>query len=283
MSTGSATLHCPCGEGHFEPRFQYDERPAGETVFPLDGEYNRRFDRCAACGHWLARHGYDLSVLYEGDYVANTYGDRMAATFERVMGLPPDRSDNHHRSLWVDGFMRARLGDRASKPTLLDIGAGLGVFPARMATLGWDCVALDPDPGAAEHLRIRAGVKSVCGDIFHVDIAALGTYDLVSLNKVIEHVPDPLAMLAWVRPLVASGGALYVEVPDGEAAAREGKDREEFFIEHYHAFSAASLSALAMRAGYDCLLMETVREPSTKFTLRAFLGPSPFAPNTSKE
>ena len=57
-------------------------------------------------------------------------------------------------------------------------------------------------------------------------------------------------MLARARSFVAEGGVVYVEVPDGEARGRDGPGREEFFVEHLHVFSAASLALLADRAGF---------------------------------
>jgi 2-polyprenyl-3-methyl-5-hydroxy-6-metoxy-1,4-benzoquinol methylase len=138
-----------------------------------------------------------------------------------------------------------------------------------MKLQGWLATALDPDPRAVEHARQTAGVEAVCG---HFPGARLdGKFDLVTFNKVLEHVEDPVAMLAASGPLVAEDGFVYVEVPDGEAAAAEGPGREEFFIEHHHAFSAASLVLLAARAGFRVREMERLREPSGKFTLRGFL------------
>jgi hypothetical protein len=63
-------------------------------------------------------------------------------------------------------------------------------------------------------------------------------------------------------------------VPDGEAAVHEGPGREEFFIEHHHIFSAVSLALLAARAGFNVQVIERLREPSRKYTLRAFLVPA---------
>jgi hypothetical protein len=53
-----------------------------------------------------------------------------------------------------------------------------------------------------------------------------------------------------------------------------GPGREEFGIEHYHAFSMASMALLALRAGLSVVRAARVREPSTKVTLYAFLEPS---------
>ena len=82
-------------------------------------------------------------------------------------------------------------------------------------------------------------------------------------------------MLARAREILEPGGFVYVELPDGEGAAREGYHREEFFIEHFHVFSFASFSLLATAAGFTLMSLERIREPSSKYTLRGFLVRSP--------
>ena len=74
---------------------------------------------------------------------------------------------------------------------------------------------------------------------------------------------------------------MYVELPDGECAVREGFQREEFFVEHLHVFSMDSMTRLAELAGYRVVSAERLREPSSKFTLRAFLAPDNTASNLS--
>lgn len=261
---------CPlCGARPLEELFSYDAPPPGETRFelPEGTAYRREFRRCPSCGHQVSVHELDLSSLYSGAYVEATYGDRMRATYERIMALPPEASDNVQRveriDAWWDGGSR----------TVLDVGSGLAVFPARMKERGWEATALDPDPRAAEHAREHVGVGAVCADFMRAD--DLGEFDLVSFNKVLEHVPDPVAMLARSGRFLRTGGAVYVEVPDGELAARDpdGPNREEFFIEHLFAFSMASLCLLASRAGFVVRSAERLREPSDKYTLYAFLVP----------
>jgi hypothetical protein len=100
----------------------------------------------------------------------------------------------------------------------------------------------------------------------------LGVFDVITFNKVLEHVADPIALLALAKPHVAPHGFVYVELPDGEGAARgEGFGREEFFVEHFHVFSLASIDRLAVHAGFNAQVIERLREPSGKYTLRAFL------------
>ena len=263
------TLQCPCDGRHCQTAFRYDTPPPGETAFAHTGAYNRAYDRCELCGHWFSRHAMDLGGLYGGAYVDNTYGNCMRATYERIMALPPERSDNAGRADYVIQFAATHLRGKAS-PSLLDVGSGLAVFPARMRAAGWDCTALDPDPRAASHAREVAGLKSMAGDFMTTDPGKLGEFDVITFNKVLEHVTDPVAMLARARALLAKGGFVYFEVPDGESASAEGSGREEFFIEHHHVFSTASSALLAERAGFRPRHTESLREPSGKFTIRLF-------------
>lgn len=243
----------------------------GETVFDLKGKrYCRSYWRCRICNHEFAQHDLDLSSLYGGAYVEQTYGDRMRANFERIVALPPGRSDNAGRVQRVIDFATTHFGNGLS-PKLLDIGAGLGVFPYAMKEAGWTCTALDPDPLASSHLAEVVGVDTIVGDFFTINPAKLGRFDVITLNKVIEHVEDPVAMLAKAADMLSTGGFIYVEVPD-VAAAKEGPDREEYFIEHHHVFSPVSLSQCGERAGLSVTKLERLREPSGKYTLCGFFS-----------
>jgi hypothetical protein len=130
---------------------------------------------------------------------------------------------------------------------------------------------LDPDPRAAQHARETVGVRSVCADFTRE--GSVETFDVVSFNKVLEHVTNPIEMLAKGARHVKLGGFAYIELPDAEAAWVDGPARQEFFIEHHHVFSMASAVLLANRAGFTVVVAERLREPSGKYTLRAFLVP----------
>jgi SAM-dependent methyltransferase len=266
----SAPLDCPCGGRHLEVVHTYESPPEGETRFPfVDDAYRRVLERCRACDHFVSHHTMTLEEgFYEGAYVDATYGDRLRETYERILALPLERSDNAGRVTRVLAYAGERLGERVG--TVLDVGSGLCVFLARMKDAGWHGTALDPDPRAVAHARSVVGVEAVEGD--YLTVTGLGRFDIVTFNKVLEHVEDPVSMLARAaKSHIASGGLVYVEVPDGPAAAAEGFGREEFFIEHLHGFSPASLAQLAARAGLSPLRIDRVREPSTKYTLAAFL------------
>jgi SAM-dependent methyltransferase len=202
----------------------------------------------------------------------------MRQAFERIVSLPEDLSDNAGRVRRIIDFAATHFGAQ-KRPSVLDVGSGLCVFLHGMNREGWRCTAMDPDPRAVRHGRELVGVEAICADFSEAQ--DLGHYDVVTFNKVLEHVVDPIAMLQKARGIVSDAGFVYVELPDGEGALQDpvGVEREEFFVEHIHIFAAASVALLAARAGFTLLSLERVREPSTKYTLRAFLSPrSPVHP-----
>jgi 2-polyprenyl-3-methyl-5-hydroxy-6-metoxy-1,4-benzoquinol methylase len=265
-----------CGTRHWSRVFIYLTPPGGEVRFAFSSRvpYYREIWRCDTCGHFVSLHSMDDRALYQGEYVQSTYGDGgIRRAFERINSLDPAKSDNVGRVQRILEFARKFLGDRiTSSPTVLDVGSGLCVFLHRMKQAGWDGTALDLDERALAHAREVVGVKAVCADLQAAE--DLGRFDLVTLNKVLEHVKDPVTLLACTARHVHDSGFVYVELPDGEAAVADGPEREEFFIDHHHVFSLASFALLARQAGFRVHRLERIREPSTKYTLFAFLTPA---------
>jgi SAM-dependent methyltransferase len=79
-------------------------------------------------------------------------GDRLRATYERIMGLPPERSDNAARV--------RRITDRLRPGRVLDVGSGAGRHSLYLQARGRDVVALDVSPLAGEVCR-RRGIRQV--------------------------------------------------------------------------------------------------------------------------
>ncbi len=271
---------CPCRIGPWETVHTFDAPPAGETRFGFSDRpgYRRQLRRCTTCGHIVSAGAIPLEDLYRGEYLGCTYpsdgGIRTA--YERILALDPARSDNVGRVRRILDFVARRrpgLDFCGQEPSVLDVGSGLCVFLAAMKAAGWKCTALDPDGRAIRHAREVVEVEAICADFTVYE--GSGRYDLVTFNKVLEHVEDPQGTLARSRSVLGDRGFVYIELPDGETALADGPHREEFFVEHLHVFSMASMMLLAGNAGFLPVAGERLREPSGKYTLRAFLVPTP--------
>ena len=262
-------MKCLCDRPELIKAFQYDCPPEGETRFNWMGQiYKRGYWQCQNCGHWSAEIGMDLTNFYSGGYVDGTYGEKIRESYLKILALPAEQSDNHGRVRRVLEYAEKHL-EKKETHTLLDVGSGLAVFPYRMKEAGWNVTALDPDARAAAHAREVAGVRAIHADFLTWEPKPDERFDLITLNKVLEHVEDPIAMLSRARRWIRPGGLLYVEVPDA-SAAQEGPEREEFFIEHLQVFSAQSLAAALDKGRWQAQQITAVREPSKKYTLFAF-------------
>ena len=109
-------------------------------------------------------------------------------------------------------------------------------------------------------------------NVFTKELATFKTnkkFDLVTFNKVLEHVYDPLEMLKNSKRLLKQKGIIYIELPDVEAKIK-GKLAGEFCIDHLQIFSLNSLDQLATKSGFKTIKLERIKEPSGKNTVFGF-------------
>jgi 2-polyprenyl-3-methyl-5-hydroxy-6-metoxy-1,4-benzoquinol methylase len=269
---GNKELSCICSSPDFEVIFTCSKPPEGEINFTFSQKkkYFRQLLRCRTCGHFRSIHDMSDGDIYSGEYVRANYQNLtgLRKTFDKIVTLEPSRSDNEGRVNRIISFLKKSFPDKNRNNTsVLDIGSGLGVFPYRMKRAGWNITALDPDFRACEHMR-KLGLYVIQGTFQDAKIDAL--YDLITFNKVVEHVGKPIEFLKQSNKVLINTGIVYVEVPDGTKASEKGYHREEFFIDHMHIFSARSLSILMKRAGFLEIEQQNLKEPSGKYTLHSF-------------
>jgi len=233
--------------------------------------YSRSLWQCTGCQHITNKHNFNIdTTFYKKTYQRTTYKEKARSRFTELMSLPREQSDNRQRVNFIDNFWNDTQKNK--EKSCLDVGSGLGVFPAVLKELNWDCVAIEPDPEACEIIREKIGIEVLSGEL--VECQKIGEFNLICFNKVLEHTQNPKEMLLQSTLHLKSGGLLYIELPDGETALKEsGPDREEFFVEHFDAYSRKSLELLMNSVRFKILTIDQVYEPSGKFTLRAFAIP----------
>ncbi|TPW14924.1 MAG: hypothetical protein FD129_996 [bacterium] len=99
--------------------------------------------------------------------------------------------------------------DRAS-PTrrILDVGCGTGGMLPLLSRFG-RVTGVDSEPLALDYCR-RRGFEDV-----HLQEGFIAStpFDLITLFDVLEHVPDDVGFLAWLKSLMAPDGRLVLTVP----------------------------------------------------------------------
>jgi SAM-dependent methyltransferase len=151
--------------------------------------------------------------------------------------------------------------------SFLDVGAGEGWALAYFRAQGWHCTGLDYSEYGCRTHNPDCVADLMVGDIYeNIDklVQKSRKFDLVLLDNVLEHVPDPLSLLTRIRGLTALGGVLIIEVPNDFSVVQQhlldnGYISRSFWIaipDHISYFNRDGLTALCDEAGWrtQCVL-----------------------------
>lgn len=100
---------------------------------------------------------------------------------------------------------------------LLDFGSGKGQFLAVAKSLGWQGIGIETEAARGEFAREKYGVDVQIA-YYQNGLVGKSPVDLISLNHVLEHLPEPLFLLRELfQHNLKKGGLLYVEVPRADS------------------------------------------------------------------
>lgn len=269
--------HCLlCGNPDTQYVFDYTGediylRKLGMTDFVL------AWYRCNKCRVLFSINPPEIEQMYTNSELYDAAFDAagLAARFERIMALAEDKSDNRQRVARVAALWRQhQSGNTKGNPGhLLDVGAGTGVFPAAFMAQhpGWSVSAVEPNGVAATFIRERLGIP------VHRGLESLQQsekYDLITFNRVLEHLSSPVDLLQQAGRLLASNGFVYIELPDVISHELDGDSNEAFASGHHMVYSPEAAGHLARQAGLASVELQRVQEPSGKWTLLMLLRPA---------
>jgi len=135
--------------------------------------------------------------------------------------------DGEMRPLHDLNPVRLRYVERAgslAQLAILDVGCGGGLLAEAMARQGGRVIGLDLAAELVEVARLHALEAGVSVD-YRVESAeqhardAAGRYDVVTCMEMLEHVPDPQAVVAALAILVRPGGHVFVSTLNRTARA----------------------------------------------------------------
>ncbi len=251
--TSHLTEICPCNNcGHTNPRRLYTERYRVEET-----QVELGIGRCRHCGLVYVSPRLTLQAIN------HVYGADAEATIS-------------HNYCWNgvgDGFrfqgIIGRLKETQPEGHLLDIGCGAGQFLAEAKRTGnWKVVGLEPNARAAEHARQAAGCTVHNTPLGETPLEP-GSFDVITMFGVLEHLHDPRGVLQHVCRLLQPGGALAVYVPNFHylrlkdtgllSRLRTGRWSNLHPQEHLFQYTPRSIRRMLENTGFQCLRLDIGR------------------------
>lgn len=152
---------------------------------------------------------------------------------------------------------------KSDRRKVLDIGSGAGLFLKVGNERGWNCLGIEPSIQGVKHsrdlgLNVRKGLfnKSMAYEI--------GTFDVIHMNDVLEHLPNPKEFLQLVYECLNPNGILCISVPNDfnpfQKALWESMNFSPWWVvpkQHINYFNFDTLIALAESIGFNVFQKET--------------------------
>ena len=135
---------------------------------------------------------------------------------------------------------------------LLDIGTAAGAFVAAATKRGWDAEGCEPNSWMAEWGTRHYGIRIRQGSVFDQPYEP-GSFDVVTLWDVIEHTPDPRAVLEHCHTLLKPGGLLIVNYPDIGSWIARALGRRWLFLTSVHLwyFDRRTIRQMLEKTGFS--------------------------------
>jgi len=214
---------------------------------PLSGA-NYRLVSCKQCGCLFQ------NPVPSDNFLAKFYG-------EGLYGSPHKKSPSAEPYL-VEQMTRELmmvvryLQPRASRPIVLDFGAGNGQWAKLASAAGLDTHASD----LSEHAYPLLGSWGIV--CHRQDKLPTSSFDFINTEQVFEHLPRPTEVLVRLVEALRPGGVLKIGVPHDPQIRRKltqpdwlapknspGSLNAVAPVEHLNYFESASLLAFCQRAG----------------------------------
>ena len=141
---------------------------------------------------------------------------------------------------------------RPERGFLLEIGSGFGFLLSKFQNDGWDVRGIDPYAAACSYAKERNGVTADIGTLETLHVAS-DSVDVVIMNHVIEHVPDPVATLKEIYRITKPGGLFVMETPTYDTLMFKLLGRRERSLScdgHIFFFTTKSLRNIYEKVGF---------------------------------
>jgi len=192
-----------CGTNHARDLYKFQSKD--------DNWYNAL--KCPNCGLVYASPQpvltHDaINEIYSSDYYANYYGPKQDYQ-DRFM------TDYYMMCYEKEYAVYNEYAEKKAVRTVFDVGCGDGKFLEIFQKHGWQCMGLEPSSTARDK-AIAKGFNVLACPFLEVD-NNIGSFDLIFLDNVIEHINEPNPFIAKAFSLLNPGGIFVLKTPNSDS------------------------------------------------------------------
>jgi SAM-dependent methyltransferase len=178
-------------------------------------------------------------------YFAESYwGDNLQTT-NSVKDIKKDREYNY-------GFLYNTIFSHKKKGAILDIGAGTGLFLSAFKDKKWDTSGVEFSKDAVKFAKKMYGLSIKQGDLMDIKFKEQ-SFDVVTMNNVLEHLYDPKKTLEKVDVLLKPKGIVVITVPNIYSLGSILFKKRWYALQiprHLYHFSPRTVTKLLKDAGF---------------------------------
>jgi 2-polyprenyl-3-methyl-5-hydroxy-6-metoxy-1,4-benzoquinol methylase len=259
--------------------------------YPTLFDYSADYHVCKACGTLVSRApvakknvtpgAAPQQGLYSEEYWLKRQREhhKLPDIYERARLDLPERC-----TYWLQHLLSVQL----PPARVLELGCGHGGYLALLAWAGFKATGTEMSPWVVEFAKKTFAVDVRAGAVEEQRFAT-GSFDVIVLNDVIEHLERPAETLAYCSTLLSPQGFFVIQTPEYKEhlSYQELQATNDLFLrhmdgnneEHLYLFSRRSAQNLFDRLGFGCV---TFANPVYSYDMFFTAGRAPL-PSHSKE
>jgi 2-polyprenyl-3-methyl-5-hydroxy-6-metoxy-1,4-benzoquinol methylase len=196
--------HCPvcASNNHKFIRSVFDDRYGCPDMFSIVS--------CNDCGHLMTSPVVDEKDL--GDLYGKYYPRKYVNTTDLVTSAAEVIRPWSRFQRWWNGTNNQGQYSVSTGQVMLDVGCGNGLSLLEAQELGAQAYGIEADPNVeriADELKLRVHI----GSIYDRPFPEIN-FDLIVLNQVIEHIPDPSKTLKTLKERLKPMGRIVIVFPN---------------------------------------------------------------------
>ena len=215
------------------------------------GEFN--VVKCRNCGliYINPRLAWtDLKQMYSHDYFMNKSYNRGYEDY-----LKDEKNNIATFKKRLDGIKKYKKQGK-----ILDIGCATGILLMLAQKEKWDVYGVEISEFAIEYAKKRFNLNLFKGTLKEARYLN-NFFDVVVMDNVIEHLPDPLSGLEEINRILKDNGLLYVVTPNIKSSFAHVVGKRWLLLkpdEHLYYFSPKTIKKMLENKGFKLIKIESI-------------------------